>query len=203
MSENELQYGGIYEESDESGSDYEVVPDSEEEALMVNAAIEASHKTARRETRQRSGAGPSTSGSRVTAGEAVIYTVESEEELYEDFAKSDDESELSVLESSDDEPVSKRKGKAKAKANKGKAKISTEPLTWAERTEQRRLARQERNEAKREERLLAKQLGRRLTWVCPRSTYQMGVCSTYITGGEDLLGIGETSSRAEGCVGGP
>lgn len=151
-----------------------MVPDSEEEALMVNAAIEASHKTARRETRQRSGAGPSTSRSRVTAGEAVMDTMESDEEFYEHFAKSDDESELSVVESSDDEPVTKRKGKAKAKPEKGKAKISTELLTWAERSEQRRLARQERNEAKREQRLLAKRLGRRLTWVCPRSAYQTG-----------------------------
>lgn len=185
----------MYAESDESRSEYEVVPDSEEEdALMINAAIEASHKTARREARQRSGAGPSTR-SRVATGEAVMHTVESDEELYEDVAESDDESELSALESSDDEPVSKRKSKAKAKPKKGKAKISTEPLTWTERVEQRRLARQERNEAKREQRLLAKQLGRRLTWVCTRSAYQMRVCSTYITGREDHIGIAEESSR--------
>jgi len=149
------------------------VPDSEEEALMVSAAIKASRKTARREAQQRSAAGPSTSRSRVTTGEAVVHTLESDGDLYGDSAEPNDELDLPVLESSDEEPVSKKKGKAKAKSKKGKAAISTEPLTWAERAEQRRLARRERCETKKEERLLAEQLGRRLTWVCPRSASRM------------------------------
>ncbi|KAF8556316.1 hypothetical protein OG21DRAFT_1506763 [Imleria badia] len=161
ISEDELQYSEVYEESDDSGSEYEVVPDSEEDALMLNAAIEASHKTARREAQQRSGARPSTSRSPVTAGEDAILPLDSHEELFEEFAKAEDEAELSELESPDDEPVSKKKGKAKAKPKKGKAKISAEPLSWSE---QRRLARQERNETKKEQRLLALRLGRRLTW---------------------------------------
>ncbi|KAI9572417.1 SNF2 family N-terminal domain-containing protein [Boletus coccyginus] len=163
MFENESQYSEVYDESDESGSDYEV-PDSEEEALMVSAAIKASRKTARREAQQRSAAGSSTSRSRVTTGETAAHTLESDEDIYEDSVGPNDELELSVLESSDEEPVSKKKGKAKAKSKKGTAGISTEPLTWAERAEQRRLARRERSETKKEERLLAQQLGRRLTW---------------------------------------
>lgn len=167
MFEHESQYSEVYDESDESGSDYEV-PDSEEEALMVSAAIKASRKTARREAQQRSAAGPSTSRSRVTTGETAMHTLESDEDIYEDSVGHNDELELSVLESSDEEPVSKKKGKAKAKSKKGMAGISPEFLTWAERAEQRRLARRERSETKKEERLLAQQLGRRLTWVCPR-----------------------------------
>ncbi|KAH0839549.1 P-loop containing nucleoside triphosphate hydrolase protein [Lanmaoa asiatica] len=141
----------VYEESDESGSDYEVVPDSEEETLMVNVAIEASHRTARRENQQRLGAGPSTSRA-PAAGRGMTHAVESDEELDQDSAESDDE------------PVSRRKGKAKAKSKKGKAKISTEPLSWVERVERRRRARLERNATKREERLLSEKLGRKLTW---------------------------------------
>lgn len=176
------------------------MPDSEEDDLMLNAAIEASHGTARREAQQRSGAGPSTFRSPVTTGEDAILLLDSNEELSEEFAETDDESELSVLESPDEEPLSKSKGKAKAKPKKGKAKISTEPLSWSE---QRRLVRQERNEMKKEQRLLARKLGRRLTWVRPRSAKEMGVCSTNVTGREDLPGITKTSSRTCGCVGGP
>lgn len=181
ISQDELQYD---DGSDDSGSDYVEVPDSEEENLMIGAAIEASHKTARLEAQQRSGAGPSTSrtstASRITTG--VVHIVESDEEPYEDFSPSDDSDNLesSLLGSSDDEPVPKTKGKAKAKSKKGKSKIFTEPLPYIQvvsqhmrRAEQRRLARLERNEVKKEERLLAATLGRRLTWVCLKFADQM------------------------------
>ncbi|KAG8218265.1 putative DNA repair protein RAD16 [Butyriboletus roseoflavus] len=169
ISEDELQYDEVCEESNESGSDYEVVPDSEEdETLMITAAIEASHRTARREVQQRLGAGTSSSRtpttSRVTTRGSKMCIVESDEELHEDSAESDDKSELSELESSDDEPLPKRKAKAKAKPKKEKAKNFAEPLSWVEKAERHRLARLERREAKREERLLAEKLGRRLTW---------------------------------------
>lgn len=181
------------EESNDNGSDYVV---SEEEALMIGVAIERSRRTARHEVQQRSDAGPSTSRT-----QSIKHTVESNEELYEDSAEFDDQSDLSVLESSDDEPLSKKKAKAKAKPKKENAKISTELMSWAERAQRRRLARRERNETKREERLLSEKLGRSLTWVCPRSTYQMVVCPTYIPVGEGLPGIAKTPSRTQGCVG--
>lgn len=181
-----------------------MVPDSEEEEEEIAAAIEASRRTARFEAQQRLNAGPSSSRTPTTSHvirKGRIRIVESDEERYEDSAESDDKSDLSVLESSDVEPLSKRKGKAQAKPKKGKANISTEPLTWVERAKRRRLARRERYEAKRDERLLAEKLGRNLTWVCPRSAHQMAVCSMYIPVGEGLPGNAEASSRTHGCVG--
>lgn len=178
---------------------------------MVTTAIEASHKTARREAQQRLDAGPSTSRipttGHVTRGRGIKHTVESDEEFYEDSAESDDNSDLSVLESSNEKPLSKRKAKAKAKTKtktkpkKGKVEISTEPIPWVERAQRRRLARLERNVLRREEGLLAEKLGRRLTWVCPRSACQMVVCSLYVLVGEDHPGIAEAPSRTSGCVG--
>lgn len=148
------------------------MPDSEEEGIIFNVVLERSRKTACLEAQQRTGAGPSTSRGRNTAGEAETYSLADDMELLEDFAETDDLSELSVLESADDEPVSTRKGKAKAKSKKGMAKskgmapVSPVPLSWAERQQVRRSARRERCAVKREERLLAQKLGRPLTWVC-------------------------------------
>lgn len=179
-SEDELQYDEAYEDSDNSGSDYEEVPDSEEETLMINAAIEASHKTARLETQERSGAGPSTSRSSTTSRVALgkMRIVESDEEFYGDSACSDDldESELSHLDGSDDDSSPKTKGKAKAEPKKGKPSVSREFLSWAEK---RRRARLEQREVKREHRLLAKKLGRPLTQVRPRISDQI-VSAQYI-----------------------
>ncbi|KAF8450980.1 SNF2 family N-terminal domain-containing protein [Boletus edulis BED1] len=92
-----------------------------------------------------------------------MRTEDSDEEPYEESAETDDESDISALESTDEELVSKRKGKAKAKAtpNKRKAISSPEPMSWSEK---RRLARRERLETRKEQRLLAYKLGRQLTW---------------------------------------
>jgi DNA repair protein RAD16 len=200
VSEDELEYNEQNEESDDSGSEYEgsgddlprhsklrgredvdVVSDSEEdEALMITAAIEASHKTASLEAQQRTGAGPSTrvtrsisattpGASRVTERRSEACVTDSDDEFNMDSVELQDESGLSVLETSDEEPMapssSKGKGKAKAK-QKGKHK-TTKEMSRLERARQRGLAQAERKEAKKEERKLSLQLGRRLTYVSP------------------------------------
>lgn len=196
ISGDQLQSDETYEESDESSYDYEVVPDSEEEALLMNVAIEASHKTARLEAQRRSGAGPSTSKAPTTSRAAmrVMHIVESDEEIYAASAQfsGSDGSELST-ESLDDEPVTKTRGKAKAKVKKEKSNDFID--SWSERVYQRRLARRERSERRKEERLLAQRLGRRLTFVCPRFMDQTVVCSTHVLGGENFPSIEQAPSR--------
>ena len=173
-----------YEESGGSASDDDYVQDSEEETLMVHKAIKASHRTARFEAQQRSGAGPSTTGAASSSRATMrsVRIVESDEDIFDISAQSDflDLSDLPPPEISDDENPPKTKGEAKAKGNKGKPKISAEPLTWAERTERRRLARRKRTETKREERLEAAKLGRNLTWVSMNFTNSTIAHSTHV-----------------------
>ncbi|KAF8119800.1 P-loop containing nucleoside triphosphate hydrolase protein [Boletus edulis] len=89
-----------------------------------------------------------------------MHTMDGDEGLYEESAETNDESETSALERTDEELMSKRKGKAKAKPKKRKTKCSPEPMSWPEK---RHLARCERLETRKEQRLLAQKLGRQLT----------------------------------------
>jgi DNA repair protein RAD16 len=163
--------------------------DSEgDEELMVAAAIELSRETARLAAQDSSGVGSSSranvaspslkitkkatvverrltrsSGKGKGKGKGKDRSAGSEDG---DFMLADSKSALSSLSSSEEElPVSKGKGKA---TKKGKAKlmfIDTEPMTWVERAQRRRLQAAERRANKSEERALMQELGRKLTYV--------------------------------------
>ncbi|KIJ70617.1 hypothetical protein HYDPIDRAFT_77257 [Hydnomerulius pinastri MD-312] len=144
---------------------------------MITAAIEQSHKTARLEAQEPSGAGPSTRATRSTSaatssraskgkakGKGKARATLSDEESHVVSHELHDESDLSALETSDEESPAKSKGKKKAKAEKAVKWKATKDLTWVEIVQRRRLQAAERRAAKKEERELAEQLGRRLTY---------------------------------------
>ncbi|KAG2147944.1 SNF2 family N-terminal domain-containing protein [Suillus clintonianus] len=160
-----------------------------DEELMVAAAIELSRETARLAAQEYSGVGSSSrtivaspslkitkkgaaaerrltqSGSKTKVkGKGKDRSAGSEDG---DFMLANSDSALSALSSSEEEvPVSKGKGKGKA-TKKGKDNrkfIDTEPMTWVERSQQRRLQAAERRANKSEEYALMQELGRKLTY---------------------------------------
>ncbi|KAG0695773.1 SNF2 family N-terminal domain-containing protein [Suillus ampliporus] len=159
--------------------------DSEgDEELMVAAAIELSRETARLTAQECSGIG---SSSRAIASPSLKITKKAaavERRLTKtnskvkgkgkgrsagsddgDFILADSESELSALSSSEEEvQVSKAKGKPTKKGKDKAMHIVTEPMTWVERAQRRRLQAVERKANKSEELALMQELGRRLTW---------------------------------------
>lgn len=183
--------------------------DSEgDEDLMVAAAIELSHETARLAAQHSSGVGSSSranvaspslkitkkataaerrlsrsSGKGKGKGKGKSRSAGSEDG---DFMLADSESALSSLSSSEEDlPVSKGKGKA---TKKGKTKlkfIDTEPMTWVERAQQRRLQAAERRANKSEERALMQELGRKLTWV--RRPFTAGIFALIVGAGREII----------------
>lgn len=181
--------------------------DSEgDEELMVAAAIEMSRETARLAAQDSSGVGSSSRANvassslkitkKATAAERRLIrssgkgkgkgksrSAGSEDG---DFMLADSESALSSLSSSEEElPVSKGKGKA---TKKGKIKlkfIDTEPMTWVERAQHRRLQAAERRANKSEERALMQELGRKLTWV--RRFFSAGIFALIVGAGREIV----------------
>lgn len=183
--------------------------DSEgDEDLMVAAAIELSHETARLAAQHSLGVGSSSranvaspslkitkkataaerrlsrsSGKGKGKGKGKSRSAGSEDG---DFMLADSESALSSLSSSEEDlPVSKGKGKA---TKKGKTKlkfIDTEPMTWVERAQQRRLQAAERRANKSEERALMQELGRKLTWV--RRPFTAGIFALIVGAGREII----------------
>ncbi|KAH7888148.1 SNF2 family N-terminal domain-containing protein, partial [Phlebopus sp. FC_14] len=164
------------------------------EALMMTAAIELSLQTVRSEAADAAGVGSSSRNTRssfastpttaVKRGAAVQRRLskgkgrgggkgkgKEKNKAFQNDQEFDiasvlhSQSELSALESLDEEPLAKSKGKGKEKATvkKDVKHRHVEQLTWAERVERRRQQRRDRSAAKAEERALAKELGRRLT----------------------------------------
>ncbi|KAG1759066.1 SNF2 family N-terminal domain-containing protein [Suillus occidentalis] len=160
--------------------------DSEgDEELMISAAIELSRETARLAGQHSSGVGSSSRANIASPSLKITKKATAAERRLSrssgkgkgkgksrsagsedgDFMLADSESALSSLSSSEEEfPASKGKGKA---TKKGKTKlkfIDTEPMTWVERAQRRRLQAAERRANKSEERALMQELGRKLTW---------------------------------------
>lgn len=175
-----------------------------DEELMVAAAIELSRETARFAVQESSGVG-SSSKANVTSPSLKITkkAAAAERRLTrsagkakgkgrsagsedDNFILEDSESALSVLSSSEEElPLSKGKGKA---TKKGKAKlkfIDTEPMTWVERAQRRRLQAAERRANKLEERALMQELGRKLTWV--RRPFPARIFTLIISTGREIF----------------
>ncbi|KAG1888839.1 SNF2 family N-terminal domain-containing protein [Suillus subluteus] len=167
--------------SDVSGSEGHESGGDEE--LMVAAAIELSRETALLAAQESSGVGSSSRANIASPSLKITKKAAAAERRLVrsggkgkgkrrsagsedgDFMIADSESALSALSSSEEEfPPSKGKGKA---TKKGKAKlkfIDTEPMTWVERAQRRRLQAAERRANKSEEYTLMQELGRKLTW---------------------------------------
>jgi len=168
--------------SDVSGSEGHESGGDEE--LMVAAAIELSRETARLAAQESSGVGSSSRANVAPPSLKITKKAAAAERRLTrsngkgkgkgrsagsddgDFMLADSESALSALSSSEEElPLSKGKGKATKKAKSKLKFIDTEPMTWVERAQRRRLQAAERKANKSEEYALMQELGRKLTWV--------------------------------------
>lgn len=153
-------------------SEADFVDDDEElDDIMLSAAVKLSKQTNSGAV-DESGAGPSTpnrgqscaSALRAAAAERRLSKSKDDDlfELPEDYVE---DSELSDVESSEGEPLQKAKGKGKAKAKATTSENNV--MTLADIRKQRRAARSTRRENYAEEKKLMKELGRKLTYVCP------------------------------------
>jgi DNA repair protein RAD16 len=150
---------------------------------MVAAAIELSRETARLAAQESSGVGSSSRANVAPPSLKITKKAAAAERRLTrsngkgkgkgrsagsddgDFMLADSESALSALSSSEEElPLSKGKGKATKKAKSKLKFIDTEPMTWVERAQRRRLQAAERKANKSEEYALMQELGRKLTW---------------------------------------
>lgn len=176
--------------SDDSGDDYAepvvvdeyAEQDGDDEAVMVDAAIQASLETARLDSSRNgdmSSAGAGSSKQRTSINPAAALRAAAAERR---LAQERDDS-VSVVEalsgseespSEDEPPLAKGKGKAKVSAamlnlvDTREAKV----MTAAERRRQRQLRRMEQSGVKVEEKKLRLKLGRKLTHVGPSSHYR-------------------------------
>lgn len=149
------------QESDESGSEFVVSDESENEELMIDAAVRMSLQTSRLED----GAGPSSARDIEPSPEVVLRAAVAEQRVTDGAfgppIQVDSESDLfSSDDSGDGSVVRGRKGwwaKAKAKAKAKAIADATKPMGRSRVTSPERLA------LKREERALSRKLGRKLT----------------------------------------
>ncbi|KAF8075888.1 SNF2 family N-terminal domain-containing protein [Lyophyllum atratum] len=171
----------MLDESDDSGSEFEAsededalaASDSEEEAILLSAAVEMSLETSRPKP-----AGSSSSQRNPTNSAAALRAAAAERRLTRGnksvdvddyFSGSHDEVDDSASESESDMPLSK-KGKAVAKKSK-KAVPARKPAKHMTLTQLRKEKREQRQQAnawkkanKAEEQKLMRELGRRLTY---------------------------------------
>ncbi|EIW82150.1 hypothetical protein CONPUDRAFT_122767 [Coniophora puteana RWD-64-598 SS2] len=168
MSESELEYdesadsGSAFEASEDEGSEGH---DSEEdEALILQATIELSNQTARRDAQERAGMGSSSKVVSVPSAAVTVRAARAERRLAkgrknkrkvydsdeDDFEiLEEDISELSALESSDEEeePLSKGKGKGKGKKKTSKfARNLLDPNSAERHRSHRKVLQAEKNE---------------------------------------------------------
>lgn len=159
----------------------EMEDSSDDEALMLNAAIHMSLQTARLDVSSSAGAGPSSSSLVSSKSGSVLRAAAAERRLARakqgiDEANFDEvvlPTESEALSSdSEEEALWKGKGKAKTKAAKkaviydtSSTKIMSMPEMRKMRREERKRLLADRRQNKKEESALAKKLGRKLTIV--------------------------------------
>ena len=205
----ESDQGPVYDESDDSGSEFieedadsVLGDDSEEgEAIMLAAAVEASLQT------EMTGVA-SSSLSRLPCinSAAAKCAAAAERRLGKDFDV--DDFTMNVDSGSESEAPLAKAGKGKAKA-KGKAPhtVKKKHMTPAEmrkqQKEERKAAIAARRHNKAEELELRRKLGRKLTPVSSLFFYRNGVTSmsTFWAGREDCTRFEQTPSRAQGYLG--
>ncbi|KAF7969408.1 hypothetical protein HWV62_27403 [Athelia sp. TMB] len=156
-------------------SDFELDNDSEDEQIMLDAAIQESLQSARQTRNATAAVGSSSSGPRISTNPAAALRAaaaerrlaRSNQDIEINESLLDDE--LTALSSSDDEPLAKKQA-AKAKGKKAVTVRDTSKVmitSFSEKRAQTRDKRRADNNAKRankqEEKELMKQLGRKLT----------------------------------------
>lgn len=163
-------------------SDDDSANDEEDEAIMLDAAIQESLQSARPD--RTGGAGSSKPNASSTSA-AALRAAAAEKRLARENQNVDvDDFQMafgteSEAESSEEEPLSKAKGKGKGKGKKNSKTVkihdttSTKFMSMAERRKQRAQDRKDARLAKKEEREMIKQLGRKLTHVSYRHIFFM------------------------------
>lgn len=200
----------VFEESSDSESDFvasdeaEVIlnsgDDSEDEALMLSAAIELSREAAR-----LTNATASSSRTTLVSADpvAVVRAVAAERRRLARAKKNQDADDEEILEykdvddfsedsasESEEEPLvkkQKRKGATKGKTAKGDKIVDTShPPPFLQQRKamaaQRKQVRAERKEAKAQELALSRKLGRALTYVSPTPYLFVAGCSNAVQG---------------------
>jgi len=151
------------DESEDSGSEFHHSEneeyDSEDEEIMVDAAVRMSLQTI-----SKDGAGPS-SGKKIGPGtEAMIRAVAAERRLARQGNSDDEDFDIGDLDSSDEEPLAKGKLVKKFDTDTAPKSMTMSELKQQQR-ERRKATAFARMFIKKEERELVKRLGRRLTYV--------------------------------------
>ena len=209
-------------ESDDSGSEFDPNDDgaesdfgddldTDDEELMVGAAVQQSLQSAREDQERTAGltsAGAASSKARPspTKAAAALRAAAAERRLARSSQPEvidlvSDSEEVSFASESEEEPLSKAKGKQAAKP-----RTKTKTMTLKElrelRKEERRQARARRNGTASEEAAMRKQLGRKLTYVSG-SIYQTSfhTYSFAYVGGEVHHSSAQIPPRARGRLG--